>query len=57
MRKVIFIMSPPIDVQVLLFQVLTTAAEVFLAAAGTTDRSLVVPSAFNQLVFCGHMPE
>src|SRR3954470_8671108 len=33
------------------------ALETFLAASGTTDRSAVVPSAFNQLVLRGHSPE
>ena len=36
--------------------VLRIAALVFLAAAGTTDRSAVVPSARSQLVLRGHSP-
>src|SRR6187402_3186500 len=40
----------------LLPNVLAIAAETFLAASGTTDRSAVVPSAFSQLVLRGHSP-
>ena len=63
MRKVIFRKVVPSTrgdrrpaVAPLPLNVLMTAAVVFLAAAGTAERSAVVPSACSQSVLRGHSP-